>query len=184
MPRGGLAPAEIYWRGKRIDVPPEMAHAISLRAAEIARRTAPRGPHNSRSLIRATWQVGQIGVHIPPQAIHLLYLDRGIRPFIPWRLEGKVVPIRDPDGTIHFRTAKNVGRPRILSRDERGRIVHSKIRWRFPGLEPMNFIQRALEQAIREFFQSITEEEMLNMLRQVPGAIGQFFSRINRGGAH
>src|SRR4051794_38933608 len=93
---------EVYYKGKAISLPPEIAHRISLRAAEVVRRTAPRGPNNSRAKIRATWQRGQIGVHVPPEAIHLLYLDQGIRPFVMTALEGKTIPIRGPNGAISF----------------------------------------------------------------------------------
>lgn len=178
-----MGPSEIYYKGKLVQVSPKVAHEISLRAAEIIRRTAPRGPHNSRRLIRATWQRGQIGVHIPPQAIHLLYLDQGIKPFLMKSLEGKVIPIRGPGGSISFRTAKNVGRPQILSRDERGRINYSKLAWRYPGVEPMNFIQPALRQAIQEYFEGLNTSEVMEELQEMPGAIGEFFSRFHKVGA-
>jgi len=175
-----LGSSEIYYKGRQLMVSPEIAHAISLRAAEIIRRTAPVGPNNSRRLIRATWQRGQIGVHIPPQAIHLLYLDRGIKPFIMRNLEGKTIPIRGPNGSINFRRAKDVGKSEIVSRDERGKILHSKIRWRFPGIEPMNFIQPAMEQAIKEYFSHIKNNEMIDLLQGMPGQIGVFFNRFKK----
>lgn len=177
-----LGPGEIYYKGKVVQVSPATAHQISLRAAEIIRRTAPRGVNNSRRLIRATWQRGQIGVHIPPQAIHLYYLDQGIKPFIMKSLEGKTIPIRNPNGTISFRVAKNVGKPRIMTRDERGRIIHSKLAWRYPGVEPMNFIQPAIRQAIQEYFEALDSEDMMEELQAMPGPIGEFFSRFHKVG--
>jgi len=182
MARTAMGPGEVYFRGKKVQVSPAVAHQISLRAAEIVRRTAPRGPNNSRRLIRATWQRGQIGIHIPPQAMHLYYLDQGIRPFVMKSLEGKTIPISNPDGTISFRRAKNVGRPQILSRDERGRINYSKLSWRYPGVEPMNFIQPALIQAIREYFEGLKSEDMMEELQSMPGSIGQFFRRFKKVG--
>lgn len=175
-----LGSGEVYYKGRSIQLPPEVAHQISLRAAEIVRRTAPLGPNNSRRFIRATWQRGQIGVHIPPRAIHLLYLDRGIRPFVMKSLEGKTIPMRGPDGSIQFRTAKNVGKPQIMTRDESGRIIYSKLRWRFPGIEPMNFIQPAINQAIEEYFKRLPTDDMLAMLQRMPGPIGAFFGRIKK----
>lgn len=179
MASRGYGSGDIYYKGKMIQVSPAVAHQISLRAAEIVRRTAPRGPNNSRRLIRATWQRGQIGVHIPPQAIHLLYLDQGIKPFVMKSLEGKTIPIRTPNGIV-FRKAKNVGKPQIMSRDERGRIIYSKIRWRYPGVEPMNFIQPAMRQAIQEYFQSLESPDMMEELQSMPGSIGEFFSRFKK----
>lgn len=175
-----LGSGEIYYQGRVVQVSPDVAHQISLRAAEIIRRTAPSGPKNSRRFIRATWQRGQIGIHIPPQAIHLLYLDRGIKPFIMKALEGKTIPIRNPNGSISFRKAKNVGQPQIMSRDERGRINYSKLKWRHPGVEAMNFIQPALRQAIQEYFESLSSTGMMEQLQTMPGAIGDFFRRFHK----
>jgi len=181
-----MATSEVYYKGRSIPVPPEVAHAISLRAAEIVRQTAPRGPSNSRALVRATWQKGQIGVHIPPQAAHLIYLDQGIKPFLMTHLEGKTIPIRQPDGSIAFRRVKGVGTPKILSRDENGAIVTGKLKWAYPGVEPMNFIQPAIQQAISEWIQSIMKtpgaqsDQMMTMLQGMPGEIGKFFSRFKK----
>lgn len=177
MARMGLSSGDIYYKGKMVQVSPAVAHQISLRAAEIVRRTAPRGEKNSRRLVRATWQKGQVGIHIPPEAIHLLYLDRGIQPRIMKELEGKTIPIRTPGGII-FRVAKNVGRPQILARDEQGRVNTTKLSWRYPGVEPMNFIQPALRQAIQEYFQSLTSKDIVKELQTMPGPIGEFFNRL------
>lgn len=176
MPRG-----EVTYKGKALPIPPEVAHRISLRAASIVRQTAPRGPNNSRRFIRETWQKGQVGVHIPPQAIHLYYLDQGIRPFVMKNLEGKTIPIRNPDGSISFRRAKGVGKPSILTRDESGKIIHSKIRWRYPGVEPMNFIQPAINQAIQEWIAAQKPRDMMTLLQKAPGDLGRFFRKLKRG---
>jgi len=181
MANRGYGSGDIYFKGKMVQISPAVAHQISLRAAEIIRRTAPRGENNSRQFIRATWQRGQIGVHIPPKAIHLLYLDQGIQPRIMKELEGKTIPIRTPGGII-FRKAKNVGSPQVLARDERGRINYTKLSWRYPGVEPMNFIQPAMSQAIQEYFSSLKSKDMMVDLQAMPGEIGKFFSRFKKAG--
>lgn len=175
----GLGSGEVYFKGKQIPLSPDIAHLISLRAAEIVRRTAPVGEKNSRRLIRATWQRGQIGIHIPPAAMHLLYLDQGIRPFIMKSLEGKTIPIRTPNGIV-FRKATNVGKMSILTRDEKGHIITSKIRWRYPGVEPMNFIQPAMKQAIQEYFEQLKSKDMMESLQAMEGPIGEFFKRFTK----
>lgn len=180
MANKALGSGEVYYKGKQVQISPDVAHAISLRAAEIVRRTAPVGPNNSRRLIRATWQRGQVGVHVPPAAMHLLYLDQGIKPFIMTSLEGKTIPIRGPGGAISFRVAKDVGKPSILTRDENGQIIYSKIRWRYPGVEPMNFIQPAIRQAIQEYFQSLDSGKMIEALQASGGELGKFFNRFKK----
>lgn len=126
------------------------AARISNRAAQLVRQRAPLGPNRSRSFIRPTYRRGVIGVSIPPRAIHLYYLDRGIRPFTMWSLQGKTIPIRDADGTVRFRRATNVGQ-RVYVRDEKGRFVRTKIAWRHPGVPAMNFIEPAIRQAMQEW---------------------------------
>lgn len=151
-----------------LQIPAEVAHQISLRAAELARDYAPRGPKNSRSRIRATSSPGRVGIYVPPDAEHLIYLDRGIAPFIMYSLEGKTIPIRNADGSISFRKATSVGGNRIAARDRLGRIVRSERRWKHPGTEPLNFIQKALDEAIAEWVDSLQSDDIIDLLSQYP----------------
>lgn len=159
--------SSVYY-DKDLGLPNDVAHKISLRAAELAREYAPRGPRNSRSRIRATSSTGKVGIYVPPGSEHLLYLDKGIAPFIMYNLEGKTIPIRNGDGSISFRKATGVGKPRITSRDERGRIVSSNRRWKHPGTKPLNFIERALDQAIQEWVDSLQSDDIMDVLNQYP----------------
>ena len=143
-----------------------MAATISLDAAARVRAAAPKGPHagpHAASLIRATWRRNQVGVHIPQQAIHLWYLDQGIQPRIMWELEGKTIPIRLPGGETIYRVAKDVGKT-VLTRDETGRITGSKVKWRHPGVPPMNFIRPQIEDAIRSWWRRQTRESIAALL--------------------
>lgn len=153
---------------KNLKLPSDIAHKISLRAAELARQYAPRGPRNSRSRIRATSSNGQVGIYIPPGSEHLLYLDKGIAPFVMYSLEGKTIPIRNADGSISFRKAKGVGKTKITARDKLGRIISSDKKWKHPGIQPLNFIDRALNQAVEEWIDSIQKEDVLQLLNQFP----------------
>jgi len=175
-----LGHGEVYWSGTRLSVSSEVAHSISLRAAEIVRQKAPRGPHNSRMKVRATQQSGQIGVYFPPDAMHLIYLDRGIRPFLMKGLEGKIIPIRLPGGGMSFRKAKNVGQRQIIARDENGNVAFSKLRWQHPGVSPMNFIQPSIQQAINEWKQTLTKSSLMNNLQSIKGPMSQLFSRFKK----
>jgi len=175
-----MGPGDIFYDNQSVQLPPEITHQISLRAAEIIRRTAPKGPNNSRMKVRATYQKGQIGVYFPPDAMHLVYLDRGIRPFVMKNLEGKTIPIRNSNGSISFRRAKNVGGRNIVTRDEKGRIAFSKIRWQHPGVEPMNFIRPAMEQAIAEWRQRLNDKNVMNTLQNMQGPMGKLFKRFKK----
>lgn len=159
-------PSTYYNEGLKI--PADVAHQISLRAAELARQYAPRGPKNSKSRIRATSSPGRVGIYVPPDAEHLIYLDRGIAPFIMYSLEGKTIPIRNADGSISFRKASKVGGNRIAARDRLGRITRSERRWKHPGTEPLNFIEQALDEAIKEWVDSLQSEDVFDLLNQFP----------------
>lgn len=160
-------PSSQYYDGN-IQIPADIAHKISLRAAELARQYAPRGPRNSRSRIRATSSQGKVGIYIPPGADHLLYLDKGIAPFIMYNLEGKTIPIRNKDGSINFRKARGVGKTNITTRDNKGRIMSSNKKWKHPGIQPLNFIERALDQAVSEWVDSLQSEDVIELLNQFP----------------
>lgn len=161
-------------------LPAAVAHQISVRAAELARQYAPRGPRNSRRRIRATSEQGRVGIYVPDDAQHLIYLDQGIAPFIMKDIEGKTIPIRNPDGTISFRKAKNVG-GRIVARTSEGRFApgNGSIRWRHPGTKPLNFIDKALNQALQEWVDSLNAEDILDLLKQYPGALGDLFRKLD-----
>lgn len=149
----------------RRGIDPEVAHEISLKAARYVRRNAPvravylPGEEPSRNLIRATWRKGMVGVHFPERANHLWMLDQGIRPFVMWSLAGKTVPMRMPDGSIVYRVASHVGEPKIVKRDDKGRIAPGgvKIRWRHPGVKPMGYIEPSVRAAVRDWFRENPE---------------------------
>ena len=168
-----------FYDDGKFPLPKDLAHQISLRAAQLARQFAPRGPNNSYRAIRETSQVGKVGIYIPESAYHLIYLNEGIRPFIMYGLEGKVIPIRNPDGSINFRKANNVGGTRIVSRDRKGRIVNSEKKWKHPGTEPLNFIEKALNQAIQEWVDSLNSDDIIGLLQEFPGAVGELFKTFN-----
>jgi hypothetical protein len=168
----------VFWKGGAVFLPGDITRKISERAAEIVRHTAPVGSENNRRRIRATSIPGQIGVYFPPQAMHLFYLDRGIKPFLMKSLEGKTIPIRGPGGQISFRVAKNVGRRNIVTRDEKGRIVKTTLSWRHPGVPAMNFVQPAIDRAIAEWVDSLTPKELVEMFGNMRGPIADFFNRL------
>lgn len=163
---------------QNVPIPEEDAREISLRAAQLVRQNAPRGQNNSRRLVRATWQKGSIGLVFPEKASHLLYIDRGIKPFMMYELEGKTIPIRGQDGKLSFRVAKNVGRSQISSRNSKGQIEFSKKRWRHPGIKPQNFVDKAFQQALKEYLAKLKGKDIVSIMKQAEGEAGEFFNRF------
>lgn len=170
-------PENIYFTTK-VPLPEADARSIALRAVQLIRQTAPRGENNSRKLVRATWQKGMIGIVFPENATHLLYIDRGIKPYTMYALEGKTIPIRGKDGRIVFRTAKNVGSTFVTNRDKLGQIRSSRRRWRHPGIEPQNFVEKAFNQAVREYLARLKGKDILNIMKQAEGEAGELIQRL------
>ena len=148
-------------------LPPEECRQISVRARDLAQQFGPKRTGYGGRALQPTQIPGEVGIHVPGDAFYMLIQDQGMAPFIMRGLAGKTIPIRGRDGRIHFRraTAENIGRRKITSRDELGRIVSSKLTWRHPGLVPKNFIDRAIRQATREWYEQLTPARAVQILR-------------------
>ena len=92
----------------------------------------------------------------------------GAKSRIMWELAGKVIPIRTPGGEIVFRTAtiNNIGKRKIVTRDEKGRIVTTKLSWRHPGIQPSHFIENAIKRAFDEWSRSATGYDVVKILEE------------------
>lgn len=84
-----------------------------------------------------------------------------------WELEGKTIPMRQPDGSIQFRVARGVGQRTITARDEKGRIVESKIKWRHPGLPRRDFLGSSLREAWLDYKSRLTKPEVVDLFMRV-----------------
>ena len=63
--------------------------------------------------------------------------------------------------------------------DEQGHIVRSSIRWRHPGVEPMNFIEPNIRRAIYEWGNTQKAEDVIKLLQGIPG-VQKFFQQMRR----
>lgn len=149
-------------------MPNDITKKISQRAVEIARGLAPRKTGLGASRLIPSSEEGEIGIEIPPDVHYMLYQDQGTQPHIQWELAGKTIPIRNANGTINFRRAtdSNIGQRKILSRNEKGQIIKSKLSWRHPGIKGTQFIERSLRQATSEWAQTTNGQEVIRMLDQ------------------
>jgi len=149
----------------RIPLPPSLAIELSRRAVEIAKDLAPKDTGRGAAAILPTSDEGYIGMTMP---YYMQVQDQGAEPRLMTELAGKVVPIRDASGRMIFRSAtlENIGRPKILSRDEKGRPTIIKKMWEHPGLEPKNFVQRSISQAVSEWATSASSAEIIRTLEE------------------
>ena len=146
-------------------LPERVTYQISRRAAEIAYDSAPKDTGAGATALEAINAEGMIGIKAPD---YMLVQNFGAKPRIMDELVGKIIPIRLPSGQIVFRTAtiSNIGKRKITSRDERGRIITSKISWRHPGIKGSHFIENALKQAFNEWASSLKGPSTISFLEE------------------
>jgi hypothetical protein len=149
-----------------VPVPFDDTTKISQRAAEIARADIIGRGWSQRSAdsIVADPKEGLVGLRSTEK--YMIYQDKGFQPFIMWWAEGRVVPITDSSGT-HLVTGKDVGKPGVVTLPG-GVKTWKPVKWQHPGLEPKNFLESAITQAIKEGKPSI-KEKLLNLLKGVVG---------------
>jgi hypothetical protein len=146
-------------------LPGRIAYDISRRAVAIAYDNAPKETGSGASKLQPVFGEGIVGINAPD---YMIVQNFGAKPRIMWELSGKVIPIRLPSGQIIFRTASpsNIGKMKITSRDEKGKIITSKMSWKYPGLKGSHFIDNALKQAFNEWARSLTGSETISLLEE------------------
>jgi hypothetical protein len=145
-----------------VPVPFEDTQKISSRAAELARTDIVSRGWSQRSVdsIVADPKEGLVGLRSTEQ--HMLYQDKGFGPFVMWWAEGRTIPIHDSSGT-HYVTGKDVGKPGWVTLPG-GVKKYKQVKWQHPGLEPKNFLENAITQAIKEGRPSI-KQKLLNIIK-------------------
>jgi hypothetical protein len=151
-----------------IPVPKDITYEISRRALELAQSKAPKKTGKGAAALRATNDEGIVGIQVPEDVIYMYYQEVGTKPHIQYELIGKTIPIRLPNGQVIFRkaTAENVGKRKIVSRNEKGQIMATKIAWRHPGLKPLKYIQSGLEQAVSEWIDQLDSDQVIRLLSE------------------
>jgi hypothetical protein len=146
-------------------LPERETYKISRRAVEIAYDSAPKDTGSGASKLEAINAEGMIGIRAPD---YMLVQNFGAKPRIMYELAGKVIPIRLPSGEIIYRTAttSNIGKMKITSRDEKGKIISSKMSWRHPGIKGSHFIDNALKQAFNEWARSLGSDGTISLLEE------------------
>jgi hypothetical protein len=146
-------------------LPERITYEISRRAVAIAYDTAPKDTGAGAAKLQPINSEGVIGISAPD---YMIVQNYGAKPRLMYELTGKVIPIRLPGGQIIFRTAtsSNIGKMKITSRDERGRIITSKMSWRYPGLKGSHFIDNALKQAFDEWARALSGPSTISLLEE------------------
>lgn len=146
-----------------VPVPYGDTEKISVRAAEIARSDIVSRGWSQKSIdsIVADPKDGMVGLRSTEK--HMIYQDKGFGPFVMWWAQDRVVPIHDAQSGTHFVTGKGVGTPGWVTLPG-GVKKFRQVRWQHPGLEPKNFLENAITQAIKENKPSI-KEKLIRLIR-------------------
>ena len=145
-------------------LPIQETQKIASRAAMIAQNMAPKKTGRGALGISPSYAAGVVGLSIAKEVDYMLYQNYGTETRDMTELAGKVIPIRNVNGSISFKTASpsKIGTP-VVSRDENGDVV-SKIAWRHPGIKGKHFMERAIVQATQEWVQSASNQDIMRML--------------------
>jgi hypothetical protein len=152
-----------------IPMPSSVTQQIARRAVEIIQTTAPKKTGKAVNSILPEWQDGIVGIEIPQEAAYLFDLDRGVSSKTMINLTGRVIPIREPDGTIAFRkiNSSSVGRiPIIMRAAEDGQISDGNAMWVQPSKPGLAFIEKSIERSIDEWERTVKPDDIIKILQQ------------------
>lgn len=134
----------------KLPIPKELAIKISNDAVGFARQQMQGWGWSEKSLQAIQSYSGEGLVGIKTSEKFLMHQERGIKPFLMWWVNGRVIPLGCGQGDgPHFRRGGNVGTPGYVNIPHVGKVWRDQ-RWRHPGLAPKNFMRDGLHQAIEK----------------------------------
>lgn len=166
---------------KRVPLPRAICEYIADNALSECRAYAFQRGWKSANKLYPYWDKGEAGVKTSEH--YLIFQEKGIRPFLMSSLEGKVVPIKDNTGQVHYTPVSRVGEPGYVtipgdpdkpksplfeSRAARPGILYREQRWKHPGIEGTHFMRRAVENAVADS-KPVTKKFLVRLLK---GALG------------
>ena len=169
----------------KIPLPSMATQQIARRAVEIIKTTAPKSTAKAVNSITPSWQEGIVEIDIPPSAEYILQYDQGRQAEPMTDVAGRVIPIREPDGTIAFRTVKanKVGQIPIVNRaSEDGQISDGKPMWVRQAQPALTFIDRSVERSTAEWERSMKPDDVIRVLQQ--SNVAAFINTILSGGRY
>lgn len=137
-------------------VPGKLCRQIARYAVQLAREYGRKRGWKSTETLLPISGSDIIGIDLNG-AYWLKFQNRGTHAFIPWSLEGKIIPMRTPrDGRIHYRYAHGVGKPGYVHDPYDEELTYWKEqKWRNPGIEATWFIDESVRQAFRYYHREI-----------------------------
>jgi hypothetical protein len=144
----------------KVPIPESVSREIAEVAVQRARENFVRRGWSPQAQNSLSPVFGEGVVGIRTDLNYLSFQNRGIRSFVMWWAEGRIIPM--PDGPIR---ATGVGQPgfvKVPSKTFPGVKVSvwRDQKWKHPGLKPKRFFENAISQAILEATPRLKERTM------------------------
>lgn len=152
-----------------IPVPALLTQRLARRAVEIAQIIGPRKTGAGLNSLLPVYQEGIIGIEIPDQYAYMYDLDQGIEEHAMVDLSGRVIPVRNPSGSISFRRAgqSQIGTIPIITRlSKDGRLNDGKPKWVYPRKDGLEFLQQSLKMSVEEWKKTAKTKDVIDLLMQ------------------
>ena len=150
----------------RYSIPEDVARKLAHRAVEIAQVIGPRKTGKGLNSLLPVYQKGQIGIQIPDETAYMYGLDQGTEAHAMVDLAGRIIPVRNPDGTIAFRraSANKIGTIPVITRlSSTGKIKDDTPEWYYPEKQGLGFLQKAIQMSVDEWKRTVKSEDIVNM---------------------
>jgi len=150
-----------------IEIPEELTQQLARRAVEIAQIIGPRKTGKGLSSLVPYYDTGIVGIDMPDETAYILDLDKGIQAHAMVDLAGRVIPIRNPGGSISFRRASNktIGKIPIITRlSNSGRLKSGEPEWYYPEKAALNFLHKSITMSVDEWKRTARAQEVLDTL--------------------
>jgi len=151
----------------KVLAPEELTQQLSRRALQIAQVIGPRKTGRGLNSLIPYSQPGVVGLEVPDRFSYMIDIDRGIKPHAMVSVAGRVIPIRNSDGTMAFRkaTANKIGQVPIITRAaSNGKIISALPQWSYPAKPGTQFLERAIERSVEEWTSGAKAEDIVQML--------------------
>lgn len=141
----------------KVDASEFVTYPIAQSAAARARAWATKAGWSPRTTasLHPSSRPGFAGIRTTVK--HAFYQNQGTAPRLMKELEGKVIPIKGPDGSTRMVFVKDVGKPGWATLPG-GIKVWREQKWRHPGIKPSHFMQNSLKDAIQVSLPALRRE--------------------------
>jgi hypothetical protein len=150
-----------------IQIPEQLTQQLARRAVEIAQIIGPRKTGKGLNNLIPYYDTGIVGIDMPEETAYILDLENGIKAHAMVDLAGRVIPIRNPGGSISFRRASNktIGKIPIITRlSNSGRLKSGEPEWYYPEKAALNFLHKSIKMSVDEWKRSARSQQVLDVL--------------------